>query len=221
MTKGDQKDNMPSILQVARFTTPVDITKQVGPEQTHKELSIHQKLVLAALNSTSQPLAMSEIVAYLNSKSDNKKFRDGNVRPYVLELIGMGKVFSRSEMPGERQVRAGGGTFRKSLSATLYSTKNPVPTRTQTEAVPGVVLVDNTGIPWSKTKPWSKKKNEKQSAREKTSKVEPASSNMNQNDMVDYLVQKLVDERTSDIRKELEATKAELQRLRDFLKSAI
>lgn len=212
---------MPSILQVARFTTPVDITKQVGPEQTYKELSVHQKLVLAALNSTSQPLAMSEIVAYLNSKSDNKKFRDGNVRPYVLELIGMGTVFSRSEMPGERQVRAGGGTFRKSLSATLYSTKNPVPTRTQTEAVPGVVLVDNTGIPWSKTKPWSKKKNEKQSTKEKTSKVEPASSNMNQNDMVDYLVQKLVDERTSDIRKELEATKAELQRLRDFLKSAI
>lgn len=204
---------MPSILQVARFTTPVDIV----PTQTHPELSVNQKLMLAALNSTSQPMAMSEIIAFLNSKSDKKKFRDGNVRPYILELIGMGKVFSRSEEPEERQVRAGGGTFRKRLSATLYSTKNPVPARTQTEVVPGVILVDNTGVPWSKTKPWSKKKNEKQSVK----KVEPVSSGMTSNDIVDHLIQKIVNEQTAELKKELETTKAELQRLRDFLKSAI
>jgi hypothetical protein len=39
--------------------------------------------------------------------------------------------------------------------------------------------------------------------------------------MVDYLIQKIVAERTAEIQKELDATKAELNRLRDFLKSAI
>jgi hypothetical protein len=39
--------------------------------------------------------------------------------------------------------------------------------------------------------------------------------------MIDYLVQKIVDERTAEIQKELDAAIAELKRLRDFLKSAI
>jgi hypothetical protein len=169
-------------------------------------------------------MAVSEIIAFLNSKSERKKYSDSNVRPFILELVGAGKVFSRMEEMHERQVRAGGGTFRKNMSATLYSTSNPVPARTITEAVPGVILVDNTGIPWSKTKPWSKKKKEKQSSKVELIEVdEPRSSHpgSSNNEMVDYLIQRIVAERTAEIQKELDSTKAELNRLRDFLKSAI
>jgi hypothetical protein len=229
MTKGDNKDNMPNILQVARFTTPVKLPTQTGPAQSVPEaktleLNNHHRLVLAALGSTSQPMAVSEIIAFLNSQSERKKYSDSKVRPFILELVGAGKVFSRMEEMHERQVRAGGGTFRKNMSATLYSTSNPVPARTITEAVPGVILVDNTGIPWSKTKPWSKKKKEKQSSKVELIEVdEPRSSHpgSSNNEMVDYLIQRIVAERTAEIQKELDSTKAELNRLRDFLKSAI
>ena len=220
---------MPNILQVARFTTPVKLPTQAGPAQSAPEaktleLNNHHRLVLAALGSTSQPMAASEIIAFLNSKSERKKYADGNVRPFILELVGAGKVFSRMEESHERQVRAGGGTFRKNMSATLYSTSNPVPTRTITEVVPGVILVDNTGIPWSKTKPWSKKKKEKQSSEVELIEVdEPRSSHpgSSNNEMVDYLIQKIVAEKTAEIQKELDTAIAELKRLRDFLKSAI
>jgi hypothetical protein len=229
MTKGDNKDNMPNILQVARFTTPVKLPTQTGPAQSAPEaktleLNNHHRLVLAALGSTSQPMAVSEIIAFLNSKSERKKYSDSNVRPFILELVGAGKVFSRMEEMHERQVRAGGGTFRKNMSATLYSTSNPVPARTITEAVPGVILVDDTGIPYSTIKPWSKKKKQKQSIEVELIEVdEPRSSHpgSSNNEMVDYLIQRIVAERTAEIQKELDSTKAELNRLRDFLKSAI
>jgi hypothetical protein len=146
------------------------------------------------------------------------------VRPFILELVGAGKVFSRIEVSHERQVRAGGGTFRKNMSATLYSTSNPVPARTITEVVPGTILIDNTGIPWSKTKPWSKKKKQKQSSKVELIEVDESKSSdpgTTNNEMVDYLIQKIVAERTTEIQKELDSTKAELNRLRDFLKSAI
>jgi hypothetical protein len=231
MTKGDNKDNMPNILQVARFTTPVKLPTQAGPAQvvpepTSFKLNSYHKLILEALRSTSQPMAITEIIAFLNTNSTQEvtKFVDRNVRPYVLELVEEGLVFARKEEPHERQVRAGGGKFRRNVSAALYSTSNPVPARTITEAVPGVILVDDTGIPYSTIKPWSKKKKQKQSIEVELIEVDeprpfhPGSTN---NDMVDYLIQKIVAERTAEIQKELDATKAELNRLRDFLKSAI
>jgi hypothetical protein len=161
-------------------------------------------------------MTVGEIVEYLNSKAEGKTYRDVTLRPYVIQLVRMGKAFSRLEEPTERQVRAGGGVFRKSVSATLYSTSNPVPARTVTEVVPGVILVE--------VQPWSKKKKQKQSIEVELIEVDeprpfhPGSTN---NDMVDYLIQKIVAERTAEIQKELDATKAELNRLRDFLKSAI
>jgi len=212
---------MPNILQVARFTTPVKLPTQATPAQgtletQPLELNNYHKVVLAALGSTTQPMTVGEIVEFLNSKAEGKTYRDVTLRPYVIQLVRMGKAFSRLEEPTERQVRAGGGVFRKSVSATLYSTSNPVPARTVTEVVPGVILVE--------VQPWSKKKKQKQSIEVELIEVDeprpfhPGSTN---NDMVDYLIQKIVAERTAEIQKELDATKAELNRLRDFLKSAI
>jgi len=207
---------MPNILQVARFTTPVNLTTQDN-SQEKPELQLHEyhKLILEALSSNSQPLTLSEIVAHINSKS-SKVHREVTLRSYALQLIRMGKIFSRTEEPKERQVRAGGGVFRKSISSRLYSTSDPVPTRTVTEVIPGVVLVE--------VKPWSKKKKEKQSVEVELIEVDdPISSSpgMTSNGMVDYLIEKIVAERTAEIQKELDSTRAELNRLRDFLKSAI
>ena len=208
MTKGE-KNNVPKILQVARFTTPVKIeeAKNITWQDAHVKqepvsLSSAQSKIMDALGKFSEPLTTAEIAACMNLKNSS------NVRPTILELMKLGLVFVREETAEERSARAGGRPVRRGMAAYLHSTSNPVPSRSTAELVPGVTFIDRTGIPWTKTK-----KEKKQSSLPTT--------DVSQGQMIDYLVQKIVDERTAEIQKELDATKAELQRLRDFLKSAI
>lgn len=208
MTKGE-KNNVPKILQVARFTTPIKIeeAKNITWQDAHVKqepvsLSSAQSKIMDALGKFSEPLTTAEIAACMNLKNSS------NVRPTILELMKLGLVFVREETAEERSARAGGRPVRRGMAAYLHSTSNPVPSRSTAELVPGVTFVDRTGIPWTKTK-----KEKKQSSLPTT--------DVSQGQMIDYLVQKIVDERTAEIQKELDATKAELQRLRDFLKSAI
>ena len=203
---------MPKILQVARFTTPIKIeeAKNTTWQDAHvKEepvsLSSAQSKIMNALGKFSEPLTTAEIAACLNLKHSS------NVRPTILELMKLGLIFVREETAEERSSRAGGKPVRRGMAAYLYSTSNPVPSRSASELVPGVIFVDRPGIPWTKTKKENREK--KQSSLLTTDAA--------QGQMIDYLVQKIVDERTAEIQKELDATKAELQRLRDFLKSAI
>ena len=211
MTKGE-KNNVPKILQVARFTTPIKVeeAKNITWQDAHvkKEpvsLSSAQSKIMDALGKFSEPLTTAEIAACLNLKHSS------NVRPTILELMKLGLVFVREETAEERSSRAGGKPVRRGMAAYLYSTSNPVPSRSASELVPGVIFVDRPGIPWTKTKKENREK--KQSSLPTT--------DTSQGQMIDYLVQKIVDERTTEIQKELDSTKAELNRLRDFLKSAI
>lgn len=204
---------MPKILQVARFTTPIKIeeAKNITWQDAHvvKEepvsLSSAQSKIMDALGKFSEPLTTAEIAACLNLKHSS------NVRPTILELMKLGLVFVREETAEERSSRAGGKPVRRGMAAYLYSTSNPVPSRSASELVPGVIFVDRPGIPWTKTK--------KESREKKQSSL--ITTDTSQGQMIDYLVQKIVDERTAEIQKELDATNAELQRLRNFLKSAI
>lgn len=200
---------MPKILQVARFTTPIKVeeAKNITWQDAHvKEepvsLSSAQRKIMDALGKFSEPLTTAELAACMNLKNSS------NVRPTILELMKLGLVFVREETAEERSARAGGKPVRRGMAAYLHSTSSPVPSRSTAELVPGVTFIDRAGIPWTKTK-----KEKKQSSLPTT--------DASQGQMIDYLVQKIVDERTAEIQKELDATKAELQRLRDFLKSAI
>lgn len=223
MTKGDA---IPKILQVARFTTPVSLP---NPQEDTKYKARSGKdfndIVFLAIDSSSQPLTAKELGVML-SREFGRDYNDSYVRLALNELIHEGKVFSRVETRDERGMRAGGQKVR-ALAASLYSTTNPVPTRTLTEAVPGVRLVDESGVPWSKTpkpasrtRPWSRKKRQRDEV--ELVDVTPVDSvGMETNEMIDYLIGKIVAEKTAEIQKELDSAIAELKRLRDFLKSAI
>lgn len=63
------------------------------------------------------------------------------IRNYLYELSDGGLVFVRMETEEERQVRGGGNSAFGPLAA-FFSTTSPVPQRTVTEAIPGVVLVN-------------------------------------------------------------------------------
>lgn len=219
MTKGDA---IPKILQVARFTTPVQLPQpQVEPHKQKSGKDFHD-IVYLAIDSSSQPLTTMELCVML-SREFGRDYHVSYVRLALIDLVNEGKVFSRTETPEERSIRAGGQKVR-ALAASLYSTTDPVPARTLTEAVPGVRLVDKSGVPWSKTekpasrpRPWARKKVKE----EEVKLVDTPSSGMETNEMIDYLIEKIVAEKTADIQRELDSAIAELKRLRDFLKSAI
>lgn len=221
MTKGDA---IPKILQVARFTTPVQLPEpQVDNKHKQKSGKDFNDIVYLALDSSSQPLTTKELGAML-SREFGRDYHASYVRLALMDLVQEGKAFSRTETREERSIRAGGEKIR-ALAASLYSTSNPVPARTLTEAVPGVRLVDESGVPWSKTpkpasrpRPWARKSKQ---VKEEVEFVDVSTPGMETNEMIDYLIGKIVAEKTADIQKELDTAIAELKRLRDFLKSAI
>jgi hypothetical protein len=216
MTKGDA---IPKILQVARFTTPVSLpTPQEDNKYKPKSGKGFNDIVYLAIDSSSQPLTAKELGVML-SREFGRDYNDSYIRLALNELTHEGKVFSRVETHDERSIRAGGQKVR-AMAATLYSAVNPVPTRTLTEAVPGVRLNDESGIPWSKTKkPISRPR--QRDVVEFTETTPAVSAGMETNEMIDYLIGKIVAEKTAEIQKELDSAIAELKRLRDFLKSAI
>ena len=89
------------------------------------------QLLIEALGKYGQPLTAHELAHYAGcSESTARKTMD-------YEVVPEGKAFSRVETGEDRATRFGGVT--RASRAKLYSLKNPVPARTQREAIPGFV----------------------------------------------------------------------------------
>ena len=171
--------------------------------------------MLDVLQQETQPLSVVEITELVEQRLGHR-YHDSHVRIALTELAHKGKLFHRQETTDERSLRAQGKKIRN-IRAMLYSVQNPVPVRTEAEAVSGIFLNDSFGIPWSKKK--AARNNEPVILDAEVVSI-PASGTMS-NPLVDMLIEKIVAERTKDIILELEKTQAELARLKDFLKSAI
>jgi hypothetical protein len=138
------------------------------------------------------------------------------VRYALADLLECGKLFERTENTEERTLRADGGKIRN-IRAKLYSVQNPVPPRTVLEAVPGSLLHDSFGVPWSKKKAKAKA----DIILEEVDVVSFPTASMAGSPVIDMLIEKIVAERTKEIIQELEKAQTELARLKDFLKSAL
>jgi hypothetical protein len=88
-----------------------------------------------------------------------------------------------------------------------------VPERTITEAVPGIILTDTSG----------RKPGVRNSKNRKIVKQEITQSNeeLSKSPVIDYLIEKLVTERTSSLQEELAATKAELELLQRKIRNLV
>ena len=169
--------------------------------------------VLEQMQTQTQPLSVTEIMDLLTQKLE-RKFHDSAVRYALIDLVNCGKLFERKESTEERTLRANGGKIRN-IRAVLYSAQNPVPRRTEFEAVPGSILNDSFGVPWSKKKAKAK-------ADIILEEVDVVSiPTMAGSPVIDMLIEKIVAERTKEIIQELEKAQTELARLKDFLKSAL
>lgn len=167
------------------------------------------ELVYLYLEEATQPLTAIEVAALLEQKL-GKKIDPNLARLYLQELEKRGKVSHRLETTEERQIRANGQKARALHAQLWWAPAGDVPARTITEAVPGIILSDKSGRRLGQ-------KNKKIESIEIVEVSSPAS----QNPVIDYLVDKLVNERTRAIQDELTATKEELDRLRKKLKSLV
>lgn len=221
---------MPQIRHIARFTrqeTPIlqstNDKKETAPVRTRKlpkklreivdqrteEHKTIIDLVYICLEESTQPLTAIEFAALIEQKL-GKKTDPNLARLYLQELEKQGKVSHRAETSQERKVRADGQKVRALHAQLWWAPAGQVPARTITEAVPGIILSDKSGRKFGQ-------KNKKIESVEIVESL-PAVS---QSPVIDYLVNKLVEERTRSIQDELAATKEELDRLRKKLKSLV
>lgn len=224
---------MPKIKHIARFTTPVDVTvtqpilqatneRETTPirrklpeklrshiEQLQKDHELLLDLVALILEESEQPLTVIEITRLIEIKL-NKTIDSNSVRVYLQKLGDANRVSCRIETSQERSVRAAGSKVR-ALHATLWwAPAGEVPERTITEAVPGVILSDKSG-----RQPGSKNK-------KSVELVEVVSEEqISKNPVIDYLIDKIVSERTSSLQEELAATKQELERLQRKIRNLV
>jgi hypothetical protein len=217
---------MPKIQNVARFTTRVKPTdaffqslapqeETVMPQPQAPALTKLALDVLEQMRTQTQPLSVTEIMDLL-TQNLQRKFHDSAVRYALADLIEAGKLFDRTETTDERSLRAADRKIRN-IRAKLYSIQSPVQPRTVLEAVPGSLLHDSFGIPWSKKKAKAKA----DIILEEVDVVSIPTLSMAGSPVIDMLIEKIVAERTKEVIQELEKVQTELARLKDFLKSAL
>lgn len=221
---------MPQIKHIARFTSAAELLRaqpilqatneqETSPirrqlpdklrshiEQLQKDHVLLLDLIALILEESNQPLTVKEVTRLIEIKLD-KTIDSNTVRLHLQQLETNGKVSSRVETSNERSVRAAGQKVR-ALHATLWwAPAGEVPERTITEAVPGIILIDKSG----------RRAGTKNKPDVELIELEEVEVPQYGNPVIDYLLEKLVAERTSALQEELAATKSEL----DLLKKKI
>ena len=230
----DEKDTMTQIKNIARFTTPVKlpvfsatqnlnesspVKKKTLPEflvklneERHATKETMLDFIEMTLEESEQPLTVNELTTKISNDLE-KAYDPNSIRLFLKELEASRRVSSRVETNKERTVRAGGKKVRNLNASLWWAPAGEVPERTVTEAVPGVILTDESG-----RKPGGK--NNKIFT--KTPPVETMTPAITAgNPIIDYVVEKLVAERTAGLQEELAKTKAELDTLKEIIRSAV
>ena len=227
---------MPKIKHIARFTTPVELSssqpilqatneQETTPirrslpeklrrhiEQAKSDKVLLVDLIAIILEESTQPLTTIEITKLIETKL-GKSLDVNQVRLYLLELNKQGRISNRAETQKERVVRANGLKVRALQAILWWAPAGEVPERTITEAVPGIILTDTSG----------RKPGVRNSKNRKIIKQEITQSNeeLSKSPVIDYLIEKLVTERTSSLQEELAATKAELELLQRKIRNLV
>jgi len=209
---------MPQIRHLARFTTPVDLKSNDIKDTPIKTPTARQTFndeVELILTQSTQPLSITEI-AELASRKLSKAYDETTVRFAINELIAENRITYRVESKQERAVRSDNPTLAtRSICAKLYwAPVQEVPARTVTEVVPGFRLFgENNQI---HRKRYVGKRRMKELEHTGSTPV-PSSSNA----VVDYLIEKMVAERTADLQAQLDAANSKMAKLQELFKSAL
>ena len=217
---------MPKLKHMARFTTPVNLNDakdtpiNTPPPTIVKAPPIFIENVRSLLASQTQPLSVVEITE-LVSRAAKRSYDETYIRLALKQLIDAGKVSSRKETNEERNIRAEGVAVRSMLASLFWSPAGIVPPRTVAEAVPGMTLYKPESFIARKTYKYPSKKQRHTAAMAEVQLVDVTPVPANSNAVVDYLIEKMVAERTAEIQSQLDAANAKLAKLQELFKSAI
>lgn len=184
-------------------------------EERHATKETLLEFIELTLTESQQPLTITELATKI-SQDLEKRYDPNTIRLLVKELHEQGKVSSRIESTDERRIRANGKKVRNLVATLWWAPVGEVPQRTITEAVPGVILTDESGRKQGVSSKKIKTMPSFVSDRETPETPTPLS-----NPIVDYLVEKLVEQRTAALKEELAQTKAELEDLKKIIRLAI
>ena len=216
---------MPQLKHLARFTTPVNLNSNDTKDTpiTNQTYVSVNTAVYHVLTHSTQPLSVIEI-AEAASRYAGRAFGEMHIRTELKALLAKRLISGRKETREEQLVRADGARM-PNVPATLYwSPAGPVPARTVAEAVPGVKLYSETGTPARKVYKYPTKKIQRQHLEAQiveTQLVDVTPVPTSSNQVVDYLIEKMVAERTADLQAKLDVANAKLAKLEELFKSAL
>lgn len=182
-------------------TLPVKLQQRI--EQRQRDAAAFRDVVLMTIEDIGHPASALEIRAHLNSAL-NKDYNLERVRYALNALLSSGQVFSRTETDEERAIRFKDGSSPMARNAALYSTLNPVPARTE----PAVAGTELTGP----TKRRGRRKAQPAAATPTTRQQLQTTA-----EAIDFLIEKLVAERTRELQAELDEANLKLAKLRGLL----
>jgi len=218
---------MPQLKHLARFTTPVNLNTSDNKDTPINTKTNINTTVNAAvyhvLTHATQPMSVIEI-AEAASRYSGRPFGEMHVRTQLKDLIEKRLVSGRKETREEHILRADGERMSTILATLYWAPAGPVPARTVVEVVPGVKLYSETGTPARKVYKYPTKKVQRehlQAQLVETQLVDVTPMPTNSNQVVDYLIEKMVAERTADIQAQLDAANAKLAKLQELFKSAL
>ena len=198
-----------------RKVPPMNVTKtrklpeklQQRIEQRQRDARAFRDVVLMTIEDIGHPASAIEIRAHLNA-SLSKDYNLERVRYALNSLVETGKVFSRTETDEERALRFVEGSSPMARNAALYFNSNPVPARTE-PAIAGTQLTGPT------------KKRGRRKAQPAAATGESAITTLQRlhttAEAIDFLVEKLVAERTRDLQAQLDEANLKLSKLRNLL----
>lgn len=218
---------MPQLKHLARFTTPVNLNTSDNKDTPINTKTNINTTVNAAvyhvLTHATQPMSVIEI-AEAASRYSGRPFGEMHVRTQLKDLIEKRLVSGRKETREEHMLRADGERMSTILATLYWAPAGPVPARTVVEVVPGVKLYSETGTPARKVYKYPTKKVQRehlQAQLVETQLVDVTPMPTSSNQVVDYLIEKMVAERTADIQAQLDAANAKLAKLQELFKSAL
>jgi hypothetical protein len=213
---------MPQLKHLARFTTPVNLNTSDNKDTPINTKTNINTTVNAAvyhvLTHATQPMSVIEI-AEAASRYSGRPFGEMHVRTQLKDLVEKRLVSGRKETREEHMLRADGERMSTILATLYWAPAGPVPARTVVEVVPGVKLYSETGTPARKVYKYPTKKIQREHLQAQLEDVVtvPRSSNA----VVDYLIEKMVAERTADLQAQLDAANAKMAKLQELFKSAL
>lgn len=217
---------MPQLKHLARFTTPVNLNNDIKDTPINTNTPVNtsttvNQAVYHVLTHATQPMSVIEI-AEAASRHAGRPFGEMHVRTQLKDLMHKRLISGRKETREEHILRADGQRMSTILATLYWAPAGPVPARTVCEVVPGLKLYSETGTPARKVYRYSTtKKAQRQHLKAQLVELTPVPVDSSSNSVVDYLIEKMVAERTAEIQAQLDAANAKLAKLQELFKSAL